>query len=140
MGLFDLFAKKEKKMVKAPIECRIGDLLEIKRRLEEEKIWQDVLVFQYQGDVHRTGNMFRDGEMMMSSGDKKRPAHVFDTTIYETLEDMVSDSLLCNENERITLLGYGSDEYNDAIDNIVEEDFYLDGKGEYRKLAGEVID
>ena len=39
MGLFDLFKKKETKTVKAPIECRIGDLLEIERRLEAEKVW-----------------------------------------------------------------------------------------------------
>ena len=140
MGLFDLFTKKEKKIVKAPIECRIGDLLEIERQLVAKNIWLDVLVFQYQGDVHRIGQMFQDRNMLMVNGDKKRPAYVYDTTLYETLEDMVSGSVLCNENESITLLGYGSDEYNDATDNVVEEDFYLDGKGEYWKLVGEIID
>ena len=45
MGLFDLFKKKESKTVKSPIECRIGDLLEIERRLEAENVWLDVLVF-----------------------------------------------------------------------------------------------
>ena len=140
MGLFDLFTKKEKKIVKAPIECRIGDLLEIERQLVAKNVWLDVLVFQYQGDVHRIGQMFQDGNMLMVNGDKKRPAYVYDTTLYETLEDLVSGSVLCNENESITLLGYGSDEYNDAIDNVVEEDFYLDGKGEYWKLVGEIID
>ena len=143
MGLFDLFRKKEikteAKTVKAPIECRIGDLLEIERRLEAENVWLDILVFTYKGEVHRMGQMFQNGDVLTGNEEEKEAAYVFDKTFHKSLEDMISASVLSNENEFITLLGYGSDEYDDAIDCIVEDDFYLDGEGEYWKLKQESV-
>ena len=139
MGLFDLFKKKETKTVKAPIECRIGDLLEIERRLDAEKVWLDVLVFTYKGEVHRMGQMFQNADALTGNTQENEVVYVFDKTIYKSLEDMILATVLSDENEFITLLGYGSDAYDDAIDCIVEDDFYLGGEGEYWKLKRESV-
>ena len=61
--------------MKAPIECKIGDWLKIEKRLIDEDVWLDVLVFTYKGEVHRMGQMFQKGDMLVEN-EKPEPAYV----------------------------------------------------------------
>lgn len=136
MGIFDLFKKdkKEDKKVYGPIKCMIGDFLNIERRLVSENVFLDVIVLKYKDEVHRVGNMFRDGNIIVREADNE-PAYIFDKDKYNSLEELIQSTFLKYEADYIELLGYGSDEFDDAINSIQEDDFYLDGNGEYWKLC-----
>ncbi len=136
MGIFDLFKKdkKEIKTVYAPIKCMIGDFLNVERRLDSGNVFLDVIVLRYKDEVHRVGNMFKDGEIVLTE-DSNSTAYIFDREKYNSLDELIQSTFLKYEADYIELLGYGADEFDEAIDSIKEGDFYLDGEGEYWKLS-----
>lgn len=135
MGLFDLFkkSKKEEKRITGPIKCTIGEFMEIEKVLADKREFLDVVVFRYNGDVHRVGQMFNDTKIVFQK-DGKTPAFVFDNDKYDSLEEICQFTILGNSTEFIELLGFGSDEINDPIDNIVYDEFYIDGEGAFWHL------
>ncbi|MBQ2803009.1 MAG: hypothetical protein IJF07_03835 [Lachnospiraceae bacterium] len=135
MGLFGLFKKnqKEKKLVLAPINCTIKAFLEIVKQLDEQEVFLPVVVFRYGEEIHRMGCMFQ-GADIVAQKDGRTPAYIFDLDKFTSLEELIQYTVLRNAEDMIEILGYGSGEYGDAIEKIVCEDFYLDGKGEFWQL------
>lgn len=83
--------------------CRMSDFVYALRNLDLHDIWIDKIIFSYNGVEHCVG--------MFVKHDSTKAMYGFDNSAYETLEELINNTLLFDSQLNISILGVASDKY-----------------------------